>query len=200
MCGCGGPGVPGEGRSSKGALSPQPACPAAQQLCQCPWRAHGRSALGPERKRDRRGHGACLKRPRAYEGRSARGHERVGAPARAQLRPGLQPARGAFLLRGLVRPMGWEGWAVSAHSPPGASPLGGIRARARYALVRVLFCVIGCARPSLRLVVWPCPDSRGECTKSGLRRPLFSSGRRGECAQPPGAFPIGRNPSARRMH
>ena len=59
-----------------------------------PWRAHG-----PERKRDRRGHGACLKRLRAFEGRPARGHDRVGAPACARLRPGLQPARGVFCLR-----------------------------------------------------------------------------------------------------
>jgi len=87
-----------------------------------PWRAHG-----PERKRDRRGHGACLKRLRAFEGRPARGHDRVGAPARARLRPGLQPARGAFLLRGLVRPVGWDGWAVSHREcaqPPWGVPIG----------------------------------------------------------------------------
>ena len=33
------------------------------------------------------------------------------------------------------------------------------------------------------------PGAGGECTKTGVRRPLHSSGRRRECAQPPGACP-----------
>ena len=104
---CGGAGACGRG-AQRGGCPRQPGRPAALQVR--PWLAHGRSGTraegGQKRDRDR----AWSARGRS-RGAPTRGHNRVGAPARPRLRPGVQPARAAFLLRAGLRCRGL-GWVL----------------------------------------------------------------------------------------
>ena len=109
---CGGAGACGRG-AQRGGCPRQPGRPAALQVR--PWRAHGRSGTraegGQKRDRDR----AWSARGRS-RGAPTRGHNRVGAPARPRLRPGVQPARAAFLLRAYSCCRGWGGRCDAARA------------------------------------------------------------------------------------